>query len=104
SQQIALHEDSGLVSISVPRFVTQRHAQGSDGWMVDLDIEYHLDPARYVNKSDLWRLPKNAALGRDFVDAGRLARIDARGLPCVEVKPVDQTLRLKIPSKRTVMM
>jgi hypothetical protein len=104
TQQIALHDDSGLVSIPVPRFVAQRHGVGSDGWMVDMDIEYHLDPARYAKKSDVWRLPKNAELGRDFVDSPGLARIVDSGMPSVQVTPLDQNVRLKIPSKRTVVM
>lgn len=100
--QIPLVNDAGLLSFPVPYFLTSRRGQG-DGWMVDLDIEYHLDPPRYSNRSDSWRLPKRPALGREFAESTGLARIVNGGLPSVEVKRGDQHIRLRIPSKRTVL-
>ncbi len=66
-QQIALHDDKGLVSIPAPRFVRSRHRSETDGWMVDLNIEYHLDSNRYWNQADYWRLPRRATVAMRLI-------------------------------------
>ncbi len=102
TEQIPLVDDAGLLSIPVPHFLTSRRGP-QDGWMVDLDIEYHLDPPRYSNKSDSWRLPKRTALGRQFAENAGLRRVVNGGFPSVEVKRGDQYIRLRIPSKRAIL-
>ncbi len=102
TERIPLVKDVGLVPFPMPYFLTSRRG-ADDGWMVDLDIEYHLDPARYSNESDSWRLPKRAVLARAFTTTGGLARVVCDGLPSVEVKHGDQHIPLRIPSKRDIL-
>ncbi len=102
TEQIPLADDTGLLSFPVPPFLASRRG-ADDGWMVDLDIEYHLDPPRHSNKPDSWRLPKRPVLGQLFAESAKLARVVNSGLPSAEVKRTDQFIRLRIPSKRRIL-
>jgi len=102
TEQIPLADDTGLLSLPVPPFLASRRG-AEDGWMVDLDIEYHLDPPRFSNRPDSWRLPKRAVLGHLFAESAKLARVVNSGLPSAEVKRTDQFIRLTIPSKRRIL-
>lgn len=116
TEQIALTEDafgggaSGLLEAPRPPFLPAG-AAGAGGWMVDLDVEYDLDPPRYADRPDVWRLPRRAALGRLFARerSGRLARIVAGGRPSVEFdrdgRDVDQIDRIviRVPAKQILV-
>jgi hypothetical protein len=91
----------GLLRAPQPPFPTE--SRGADGWMVDLDIEYNLDPARYANQHDLWRLPKRARLGALFGKWTPQARIVGEGQPSLPAIPTDQSLAIRIPSKWEVL-
>ena len=101
SEHIPLSGNRGMIGVPRPSFVTRTAGQG--GWMLDLDVEYHLDPPRYSNRSDSWRLPRRAKLGHLFCSDGRTARIIRGGLPSLAVSPAEQSITLRIPSKRELL-
>jgi hypothetical protein len=115
TEQIALTDDAlggsatGLAEVPRPPFLSAGTA-GTGGWMVDLNIEYDLDPPRFTNQSDVWRLPRRAALGRLFAgrQTGRIARVVADGQPSLERgvgsdRAQSERLGLRVPTKRTLL-
>ena len=103
SEQVPLsNDDEVLLRIPRPEFLPQR-TTGQAGWMVDLNIEYHHDPARFANHADYWRLPRRARFGHLFAPQPRMARIVRGGLPSVSVASEEQGFKLRIPSKRLVL-
>lgn len=92
---------SGLFTVPRPPFLGSRTGQAE--WMIDLDIEYTLDPQRYSNVADRWRLPRVARLGRLFATGRELCRIQHQHEPSISVRAADQTIGLQIPSKAALL-
>ena len=97
TEQIPMSENKGLLTVPRPPFVVS--TGGLDGWMVDLDIEYRLDPPRFSNRFDSWRLPRRAWVAQLFSSNRSHARVLAGGLPSVSVGAGERSIPLHIPSK-----
>jgi len=97
TERVPVSEQEALLGVPRPPFV--QSTSRTDGWMLDLDVEYRLDPARYTNQSDSWRLPRRAQLGQLFSSARRQARIVLGGLPSVSVAAAETSILLLEPSK-----
>ena len=109
TEQVPMSEQRGPISarqglVGVPRPAFVRSASKTDGWMLDLDIEYSLDPRRYTNQSDSWRLPRRARLGQLFSTGRRQSRIVVGGLPSVSVAAAESSFTLLEPTKRSLLL
>jgi hypothetical protein len=101
TEQIALADNSGLMAVPSPPFVLAMF--GEDGWMVDLDIECRIDPPRYTNQPDWWKLPRRARVANLF-SRGRLqSRIVADGRPSVSVRYGERSIPVHVPSKGALL-
>ena len=100
TEQIPTAEGRGRISTARPPFAS--FGSRREAWMLDLEIEYQLDPPRFSNRSDWWWLPHRAALGPLF-SPGRTARITATGRPSVAVSPAEDSIPIQIPTKRAVL-
>lgn len=108
TQQVPMSEQPGSTSaqhglVGIPRPPFVRTTSKSDGWMLDLDVEYRLAPPRYADQSDSWRLPRRARLGQLFSPGRRLSRIVAGGMPSVSVAAAEWSLPLLEPTKGSLL-
>ncbi|PAP75299.1 hypothetical protein [Rubrivirga marina] len=75
-------------------------SDGDGGWMVDLDLVDDTTPARSVNVSPRWRLPRRPALVHPFLQQGawpRAWRVVNGGLPSVSATVDHPTVTLRVP-------
>jgi hypothetical protein len=101
SAKARLASPTGLLRLPRPPFASDRHR--TDGWMVDLDFECTLDPRRYDNLADRWRLPRRANLATLFARGRALARVQWQHKPSVSVRADESSLEVTVPDKARLL-
>ncbi len=101
TERIPMRDGEGLLRVPRPPFPVP--PLKGQGWMLDLDLEYHLDPPRYANSFDTWRLPRRAALGSLFSKRRLHARIVRGGLPSVSADSTERSIQIIQPTKPAVL-
>jgi len=99
--QVPFSESAGLVSTPLPPY--RPIAQSQQGWMVDLDLQFHPDRYQHTNSRPTWQLPRRSGLGWLFFRGSAFSRIAPGGQPSCQVTVKDPALQVHIPSDREVV-
>jgi hypothetical protein len=101
TEHVAFGHAGGLLTAPTPAFFTGLGTR--DGWMVDLDVECTVEPVRYSNRRDSWRLPRRSTLGHLFAASAPQARITRSHLPSIAAASAERTLALRVPSRASLL-
>ena len=101
TEQIVLSDRAGLLTVPRPEFL--KATSGQSEWMIDLEVDYIGEPARFSNRRDVWRLPRKAPLGHLFASSRQDARILRSHHPTISVQIREASVKLRSPIKAAVV-